>query len=162
VLPLIGDYNRNVNQLRGLGNETSYLLPQLLTGGSPSHPAAPAGHAITAGASVTMLKAWFDTSAPFPSTFVPRALTRDGSPTSDLPVYTGGDLTVLGELNKLAQNIAAGRDMSGVHWRVADNYTGLFQGEALAIRLLQEAKATYPEPNATFTITKFDGTTVTI
>ncbi len=162
ALPLIGDYNRNLNIMRGLGNETSYLLPQMLTGGSPSHPSAPAGHAITAGASVTMLKAWFDTSAPFPSTFVPRDLTRDGSPTSALPAYTGGDLTVLGELNKLAQNIAAGRDMSGVHWRVADNYTGLYQGEALAIRLLQEAKATYPESGASFTLTKFDGTTITI
>jgi hypothetical protein len=162
VLPLIGDYNRNVNILRGLGNETSYLLPQLLTGGSPSHPSAPAGHAITAGASVTMLKAWFDTSAPFPANFVPKRPTRDGSPSSDLPAYTGGDLTVLGELNKLAQNVAAGRDMSGVHWRVADNYTGLYHGEALAIDLLREAKATYPEQNPTFTLTKFDGTTIVI
>jgi hypothetical protein len=41
--------------------------------------------------------------------------------------------------------------------------TGLFQGEAVAtIRLLNEAKATYPEPNATFTLTKFDGATITI
>ncbi|MCA1613618.1 MAG: phosphoesterase, partial [Acidobacteria bacterium] len=75
---------------------------------------------------------------------------------------TGPTLTVGGELNKLAHNMSAGRDMSGVHWRVADNFTGLTQGEAVAIRLLQEAKATYPEPNASFTLTKFDGTTITI
>jgi len=52
--------------------------------------------------------------------------------------------------------------MSGVHWRVACNYTGLALGEAVAIRLLQEAKTTYPEPNASFTLTKFDGQTITI
>jgi len=58
--------------------------------------------------------------------------------------------------------MSAGRDMSGVHWRVACNYTGLALGEAVAIRLLQEAKTTYPEPNASFTLTKFDGQTITI
>jgi hypothetical protein len=58
--------------------------------------------------------------------------------------------------------MSAGRDMSGVHWRVADDLTGLFQGEEVAIRLLTEAKATYPEPNATFTLTKFNGQTIII
>ena len=162
VLPLIGGYNQQVNTTRGLGSELSYLFPQMLTGGSPSHPSAPAGHAITAGACVTILKAWFDTSVPFPASFIPKDLARDGAPTTDLPNYTGGDLTILGELNKLAHNLSAGRDMSGVHWRVADNYSGIYQGEALAISILKEAKATYPESNATFTITKFDGTTITI
>jgi hypothetical protein len=52
--------------------------------------------------------------------------------------------------------------MSGVHYRVSDNYSGNQQGEEVAIRLLREAKATYPEPGFTVTFNKFDGTPVTI
>ncbi len=52
--------------------------------------------------------------------------------------------------------------MSGLHWRIADDLTGNFQGEEIAIRVLREAKATYPEPNATFSLTKFNGEKITI
>jgi hypothetical protein len=156
VLPLIAAYNQHLNQVRFGVNETSYLMPMELPGGAPSHPASPAGHAITAGACVTILKAWFRENTPINNPVQPN---RDGTA---LEPYTGPQLTVGGELNKLAHNMAAGRDMSGVHWRVACNYTGLYLGEAVAIRLLKEAKATYPEPNATFSLTKFDGTTIVI
>jgi hypothetical protein len=74
----------------------------------------------------------------------------------------GPPLTIGGELNKLAHNLSEGRNMSGVHWRVSDNINSLFQGEEVAIRILREEKATYPEPNATFTLTKFNGQTITI
>jgi len=44
-------------------------------------------------------------------------------------VQTGEtDLTVMGELNKLAANISEGRNMSGIHWRVSDNMLGMFLG----------------------------------
>jgi len=156
VLPLIQAYNQHLNQVRFGSNEASFLLPMELPGGSPNHPSAPAGHAVTAGACVTILKAWFREDGPINNPVQPN---RDGTA---LVPYTGPPLTVGGELNKLAHNMSLGRDMSGVHWRVADDLNGLFQGEAVAIRLLQEAKATYPEPNATFHLTKFDGTTITI
>jgi hypothetical protein len=89
---------------------------------------------------------------------------RDGTAPL-LPYQAGVDgpaLTVGGELNKLAHNLSEGRNMSGVHWRVSDNMTGLFQGEEVAIRVLREARATYPEEFASFTFTKFDGSTITI
>ncbi|HLG13314.1 MAG TPA: vanadium-dependent haloperoxidase [Blastocatellia bacterium] len=162
VLTRIAAYNQHLNQVRFGSNEASYLLAQELPGGSPSHPSAPAGHAITAGACVTILKAWFkeDTVLSNAVTVKPN---RDG--TALLPYVAGVDgppLTIGGELNKLAHNLSEGRNMSGVHWRVSDNITGLFQGEEVAIRLLREATATYPEPNAHFSLTKFDGTTITI
>jgi len=156
VLPLISAYNQHLNQVRFGSNEASFLLPMELPGGSPNHPAAPAGHAVTAGACVTILKAWFREDGPINNPVQPN---RDGT---DLVAYTGPPLTIGGELNKLAHNMSAGRDMSGVHWRVADDLNGLFQGEAVAIRLLTEAKATYPEPNATFSLTKFNGQRITI
>ncbi len=134
----------------------SYLLPQMFPTGGPPHPSFTAGHAISAGACVTVLKAWFDEDAgwPFPAV----EPSDDGQ--SLLP-YAGGDLTVGGELNKLAHNLSAGRDMSGVHWR-ADDIEGNKQGEELAIRLLREEKRIFPEPFEGFTLTKFDGETITI
>ncbi|MBG0792329.1 vanadium-dependent haloperoxidase [Methylocystis sp. H62] len=44
-------------------------------------------------------------------------------------------LTIEGELNKLAQNVAMGRSMGGVHWRT-DNTRSLMLGEALAAEIL--------------------------
>jgi len=46
-----------------------------------------------------------------------------------------GQLTIEGELNKLAQNVAMGRSMGGVHWRT-DNTRSLMLGEALAAEML--------------------------
>ena len=72
------------------------------------------------------------------------------------------DLTILGELNKLAANISEGRDMSGIHWRVSDNMLGMLLGEDVAIYLLNETAALYPEQFKGFTLTKFDGTTILV
>jgi hypothetical protein len=66
-----------------------------------------------------------------------------------------------GELNKLASNIALGRDIAGVHWR-SDGSEGLKLGEAVAIGLLTDLRATYSEDFGGFSLTKFDGTTLTI
>src|SRR5262249_50727819 len=72
-------------------------------------------------------------------------------------------LTVLGELNKLAMNIADGRDWLGIHTRVGRNMLGLSMGQDVAIHLLNDLGYTYPEPTfAGFTLAKFDGTTVTV
>src|SRR5205085_6648675 len=82
----------------------TYLLPQAYPEGCPTHPAYPAGHAVVAGACVTMLKAFFDESF-----IIPNAV--EASPDGlSLNAYSGASLTVGGELNKLAANIAIGRN----------------------------------------------------
>jgi hypothetical protein len=69
-------------------------------------------------------------------------------------------LTVGGELNKLAANISLGRNAAGVHWR-SDYTESVSLGEEIAIGLLQEQKLTYNEPHH-FSLTRFDGTVITI
>jgi hypothetical protein len=133
----------------------SYLLPMAFPEGSPTHPAYTAGHATVAGACVTILKALFDESYVLPS---PVAPTPDGLA---LQPYPGPALTVGGELNKLASNIATGRNIAGVHWRT-DSLNSLLAGEALAISILRDQRGLYNENFGGFTFTKFDGTTVTV
>ncbi len=134
----------------------SYLLPQAFPEGCPTHPSYPAGHATYSGAMTTVLKAFFNESFVIPH---PVVASDDGL--SLLP-YKGSDiLTVGGELNKLAANIAIARDAAGVHWR-SDGIEGLKLGEAVAIRILQDRKTLYNEPFSGFTLTKFDNTTIVI
>lgn len=135
----------------------SYLLPQAYPEGSPLHPAYGSGHATVAGACVTILKAWFDESYVLAN---PVITSSDGTA---LEPYSGpgaGALTVGGELNKIAANIASGRDFAGIHWRT-DFTEALALGEQVALGILEEQRATYKE-HASFTVTKFDGTTVTV
>ena len=162
VLPLIFERNRQLNVKRGLGTTGSFLLPQVDNGGSPSHPSSPAGHAFSAGACVTMIKAVLDVGTPAnprPWPVQPVQASADGL---TLVNTTDTNLTVLGELNKLAANVSEGRNMLGIHWRVSDNMHGMFMGEKVAIRLLEETAATYPEKFKGFTLTKFDGTTIVV
>jgi hypothetical protein len=136
----------------------SYLLPMAFPEGSPLHPSYGAGHATVAGASVTILKALFDETYVIPNPVMPSA---DGL--SVVP-YTGPDagaLTVGGELNKLASNVALGRNFAGVHWR-SDYAQSVLLGEAVAISVLQDQRSTYKEPFNGFTFTKFDGTKITV
>lgn len=132
----------------------TYLLPMAFPEGSPTHPAYGAGHATVAGACVTILKALFDESFIVPNPVVP-----NGGGTN-LQSWTGGPLTVGGELNKLASNVATGRNHAGVHWRT-DAKHSLLLGEAVAIAVLQDHKATFNE-GGSFIFTKFDGTPITI
>ncbi|WP_233165830.1 vanadium-dependent haloperoxidase [Archangium sp. Cb G35] len=136
----------------------SYLLPQAYPEGAPTHPAYGAGHATIAGACATILKAFFDEKAPVEN---PMVASADG--TALMP-YTGADasqLTVGGELNKLAGNLALFRNAAGVHWR-SDYTESLPLGEKVAIGLLREMSRTFNEDDAFFQLTKFDGTTVRI
>jgi hypothetical protein len=163
VLPLIFERNRQLNVKRpGMGSSGSYFLPQESAGGSPTHPDAPAGHAFTAGVSVTLLKAVFDVGTPSnPRPWPVQAVeaSEDGLSLLNDPF----SLTVLGELNKMAMNIADGRDWLGIHTRVGGNMLGLTMGEDVAISLLTDLGFTYPEPTFNgFTLTKFDGTTILV
>ena len=133
----------------------SYLLPMAFPEGSPLHPSYAAGHATVAGACVTILKAWFDESFVIPN---PVVASADGL--SLLP-YTDSLLTVGGELNKLASNVATGRNLAGVHWR-SDAAESLRLGETVAISVLKDQRLLCNEAFDGFTLTKFDGTTVIV
>jgi hypothetical protein len=133
----------------------TYLLPMAFPEGCPTHPAYGAGHATVAGACVTVLKTLFDESFVIPNPVQP---SDDGL---SLVPYTGPALTVGGELNKLASNVAFGRNIAGVHWRT-DGTESMKLGEEVAIRFLREEHECFNEQYAGLSLTKFDGTSVTI
>lgn len=141
---------------------SSYLLPQAYPEGSPTHPAYPAGHAAFSGACVTVLKAYFNESAPIVNV-APDVFEADDTG-SNLLSYNGSDrssLTVGDELNKLASNISLGRDAAGVHYRT-DGTEGNLLGEQVALSILRDYSRTYPEDFTGFSLVKFDGTPVSI
>lgn len=137
------------------GGPGSYLLPVAGATGSPLHPTYPAGHAVMAGAAVTMLKAFFNGDFVIPDPVIPN---EDGT---GLVPYNGPELTIEGELNKLGSNISLGRDVAGVHYRT-DGDLGMALGEGYAISLLRELVKTYNEDFAGFTFNKFGGTPVLV
>ena len=158
------DATLNDNVLNSLAVQSSfnrygdYFLSQAFPEGSPTHPAYPTGHGTVAGACITVLKFFFDGDFVVPNPVVP---SSDGL--SLLP-YTGGDagqITVNGELNKLANNVSFGHGIhSGIHWR-SDTDSSIRLGEALAISVLQDRALTYNE-KFTVSLTKIDGTIATI
>ncbi|HEX8830780.1 MAG TPA: vanadium-dependent haloperoxidase [Longimicrobium sp.] len=135
-----------------------YLLPQAYPEGAPTHPAYGAGHATGSGALATVLKAFFDETKAIEN---PVQSSSDGL---SLVAYTGADatqMTVGGEINKLAGNIAIFRNAAGVHWR-SDYTESLLLGEQVAIGLLQEMSLGFNEDDAYFQLTRFDGVTIRI
>ncbi len=137
---------------------SSWLLPQAYPEGAPTHPAYGAGHATGSGALATILKAFFDEDTPIEN---PVQASADGL---SLVPYTGAgaaQMTVGGELNKLAGNVALFRNGAGVHWR-SDYTESLPFGEAIAIGLLQEMSLGFNEDDAFFELTKFDGQKIRI
>jgi hypothetical protein len=137
---------------------SSYLLPQAYPEGAPTHPAYGAGHATGSGACATILKAFFDETAPIQNPVL------SNSTGLSLVSYTGADaaqMTVGGELNKLAGNIALFRNAAGVHWR-SDYTESLPFGESIAIGLLQEMSLGFNEDDAFFELTRFDGQKIRI
>lgn len=162
------------------GNQT-HFLPMAFPEGSPMHPAYGAGHATVAGACVTILKAFFDTSAVLatndkqevafrsiaskdkPIAYRPPAQANAPCLDEGLPVSgkNAQFLTLEGELNKLAANISIGRDMAGVHF-FSDYYDSLRMGEEIAIGMLEEQALTYPTDAFVLSIPTFDGDVVRI
>ena len=133
----------------------TYLLPQAYPEGCPLHPSYPSGHASVAGACSVMLKAFFDEM---------QIVTNCVQASSDgLSLLPFGDvaLTVGGEINKLAFNVAMGRDFAGIHYR-SDAETGLRLGEDVAIAMLQDLVQTFAEDFSGFRFTRLDGTAVSI
>jgi hypothetical protein len=133
----------------------TYLLTSAFPEGSPTHPSYGAGHATVAGACVTILKALLDEDFVIPNPVVP------GPDGTTLIPYVGPDLTVGGELNKLAANIAFARSHGGIHWR-SDNIESFLIGEALAISILEDLSNTNHEVFAGYSLTKFDGSRIIV
>lgn len=145
----------------------NYYLNVLFPEGSPTHPSFPAGHAVVAGAMVTVLKATVVThdneGARLPWTFDVYEATTN----SNTEAYTGdaSGMTIIGELNKLASNVALGRDFAGVHYR-SDGDKGILSGEEIAISFLQnKIKEFGVNDSGLFTgwdLEKMDGTRILI
>ena len=133
----------------------NYLLPQAYSEGAPLHPSYPSGHAVVAGACSAMLKAFFDETQNLTNCVVASA---DGTTLS--PYYETA-LTVGGEINKLAFNVAMGRNFAGIHYR-SDAEAGMRLGEDVAIAMLQDLVKTPTENFTGFQFTRLDGTPVTI
>jgi len=144
----------------GQSNRRSFL--KVGPAGSPTHPAYGAGHATVAGACVTILKAWFEESTKLVDIgLTPVQPTDDGLALVPYLGSDGGNLTVGGELNKIASNVATGRNTAGVHWR-SDATESMKLGEQIAIGILKEARACYNEIFNGFHLTKFDGTSIIV
>ncbi len=135
-------------------NTGAYFLPMAFAEGSPTHPAYPAGHATIAGACCTVLKAFFNEDLPYPG---PVQSSANGA--SLMPIGTA--LTLGGEINKLANNVALGRDWAGVHYR-SDGVDGLLVGEQQAVTMLADYSRTYNEAFDGFTLTRFNGERIRI
>jgi hypothetical protein len=138
----------------------SYLLSQAFPEGSPAHPAYPTGHGTVAGACITVLKFFFngDAKYDFAPVLQPSA---DGLALDPYPLADAGQMTVNGELHKLAHNISFGHGIhAGIHWRSDTDYS-LLLGEAVALKFLQDQAWTYKE-KVDVKLRKMDGSMATI
>lgn len=158
VLQKIFERNGKLNKKYDRGDKKgTYLLPLAFPEGSPLHPSYGSGHATVAGACVTILKAWFKDK---PMTGTILEANHDGT---RLKEYEGNDknqITIHGELNKLASNVASGRNMAGVHYR-SDYIEAARLGETIAIGILEEQKICYSEV-PTYKFKRLDGSDITI
>jgi len=153
------DIHTDILRCEGLAQTQSQhgsrLLPVAFPEGCPTHPSYPSAHACNAGACATILKAFFD---PDYVLLHPVESTADGSA---MEPWRGADLTLGNEIDKLANNIALGRDAAGVHYR-SDSVRGLFVGEQQALWLLRDYSRIYNEHFDGFIVRRFNGGRVKI
>jgi hypothetical protein len=163
---------------------SSYLLSQQFEIGSPVHPSNPAGHFLAGHCMVVFLKCYFNgntlwqdlpriadgtkrvTNESGASTFIVAQANSDGT---DLVNYTGSiaNMTVNSELNKLASNVALGRDTAGVHYRSDGDGSDLLKmAEDITISYVKNILSTYTQnyggTQPVVTLERFDGTTIQI
>lgn len=155
----------------------SYTLAQCYREGSPTHPSYPAGHAVCAGANCTLLKIFYDGNQSWSSLtgVIAGSLAPIAGPVQaditgiNLISYIDGDagnMTVGGEINKLASNVSLGRDWAGVHYR-SDSIGGMLLGEEIAIKYMEDMLSAgvenYLDGSApAITFKKFDGSLYTV
>ena len=119
------------------------LLEMLYPEGSPTHPSYPAGHAAVAGAVVTVMKAFSvthegRTPLPWPSTAY---TSDDGINLIEVDSTEAASMTINGELNKLAQNVEAGRVFAGVHY--PSDESGIILGEDVSLAFMADMLSDY-------------------
>jgi hypothetical protein len=102
-----------------------------------------------------MLKAFFD------GTQLVTDTVQASSDGLSLIPFNDVALTVGGEVNKLAFNIAMGRNFAGIHYR-SDAEAGFRLGEDVAIAMLQDLILTFTEDFTGFQFTRLDGTPVQV
>jgi len=113
----------------------NYLLTQVYPEASPLSPSTPSNAATVIGASVTVLKFFFDNNYEL-NVYEP---DNDGQNLIDTKKKT----CVGDELNKLAFNISFGRNWAGVNY-IMDSIRGLKLGETIAISCLKDIIKYYP------------------
>jgi len=120
----------------------SYFLSQAFPEGSPTHPSYPTGRVTVAGACITVLKFFFNGDFVIPSPQVP---SNNGMALNNYTGSDAGQMTVNGELHKLAHNISFGHGIhAGIHWR-SDTDTSIQLGEEIALSVLRDRAQTYNE-----------------
>ena len=152
-------------------NQQNLYLKLQYQEGSPTHPSLPAGHAVVAGACCTVLKAMLtthDVGGNLTAWEDGGRIAQHSTDGSSLEAYTDYDknnMTVVGEINKLASNVSFGRDFAGVHVR-SDGHCGMLAGEEFAMSyLVDRCKEMWTSRIGLFegyVLNKFDGTNVRI
>jgi len=133
----------------------TYFLPQMFPEGSPTHPSYPAGHAVVAGACITVLKAFFNENFMIPSPVQPNTDNTELVAFTDMPLRVGD------ELEKLGFNILLGRDHAGVHF-LSDGWEGFKLGERVAMAMLQDEEFIKNENFNGYSVTLINGQKVKI
>ncbi len=154
--PLPDEVLRSEALDRTRAKQGTHLLSQIYPDGSPNFSAYPGGASAVGSVAASLLKAFLDESRVIENPVQPDP--RD--PTRLVP-YTGGPLTLGGELNKLATNYGFGRNWGGIHWR-SDASASMAIGEEIAISMLREVRMTVRESFDGFTFTRFDGSRITV
>ena len=174
--------NKILNDIRDLNKlwdptTISYTLSQTYREGAPLHPSYVSGHAAIAGACITILKIFYDGEqlwSTLPGVIsgilsgIPNAVVQADATGNTLLKYDGdiSNITVGGELNKLADNVSVGRTFAGIHYRSAAQQ-GMLLGENVAIYYMQDILSTMIENNIDgsypeITFRKLDGCLTTI
>jgi len=164
--PILDDVAAMHNTYYGTG---SYILTSCYPEGSPAHPSYPAGHATVAGAAITILKAYLNCSARWmdmnTAAWPNKTMQANSDGTALVAVADNAAMTLNSELNKLAYNVALGRDWANVHYR-ADGEMGILLGEEVAINYMKDKLAEYNQThtrdNVSITIQKVDGSSYKI
>jgi len=160
--PLHPDILNSQALAQSFAKNGAYFMPHAFPEGCPQHPSYGQGHSTVAGACATIVKAWFDDLAPLTS--IPGVtIVQPSEDGFSLVPYSGSDadqITIGGEMNKIAANVGIGRNHAAVHWR-HDYADSLPLGEAVAISMLNNMGHNWNEPFEGFSFTKFNGTRVT-
>jgi hypothetical protein len=175
----------------GQGNGT-YFLPMAFPEGSPMHPSYGAGHATVAGACVTILKAFFDTSAVLVRTpenpdtgkyesFAFRRLDPDQDQETGAfraPALSSGSGSVPSGKLQWTKSSTWALTLEGELNKLAANisigrdmagvhyftdyYDSVRMGEAIALSILEEQALTYLTDPCVMSVPTFDGSVVRI